>query len=102
MESSMIPVGSRLGNKAVKLNILNKTLDDGRVLFENLSFGVPPHAIVDIVGGNDTGKSTLFKIIGPARRDREPGVREPEPRGVPVAQLGLRGNLGRQRVRRGR
>lgn len=59
----VIPTGPRLGNNVLKVKNLKKTLDDGRVLFENLSFEIPPHAIVGIVGGNGTGKSTLFKII---------------------------------------
>uniref|UniRef100_K3WJ47 ABC transporter domain-containing protein n=1 Tax=Globisporangium ultimum (strain ATCC 200006 / CBS 805.95 / DAOM BR144) TaxID=431595 RepID=K3WJ47_GLOUD len=59
----VIPVGPRLGNKVIKAENLKKTLDDGRVLFSDLSFEIPPHAIVGIVGGNGTGKSTLFKII---------------------------------------
>ncbi|GAB9474615.1 Atp-binding protein [Globisporangium polare] len=59
----VIPVGPRLGNKVIKVNNLSKTLEDGRVLFKDLSFEIPPHAIVGIVGGNGTGKSTLFKII---------------------------------------
>lgn len=59
----VIPVGPRLGNKVIKVNNLTKSLDDGRVLFKDLSFEIPPHAIVGIVGGNGTGKSTLFKII---------------------------------------
>ncbi|KAF1317916.1 Atp-binding protein, partial [Globisporangium splendens] len=59
----VIPVGPRLGNKVIKVENLKKTLDDGRVLFSDLSFEIPPHAIVGIVGGNGTGKSTLFKII---------------------------------------
>lgn len=59
----VIPAGPRLGNNVLKVKNLKKTLDDGRVLFENLSFEIPPHAIVGIVGGNGTGKSTLFKII---------------------------------------
>lgn len=58
-----IPDGPRLGDKVINIKNLSKKLDDGRVLFENLSFEVPPHAIVGIVGGNGTGKSTLFKII---------------------------------------
>ncbi|TYZ62863.1 hypothetical protein PybrP1_012895 [[Pythium] brassicae (nom. inval.)] len=59
----VIPVGPRLGDKVIKAAGLAKTLDDGRVLFSNLSFEIPPHAIVGVVGGNGTGKSTLFKII---------------------------------------
>lgn len=58
-----IPAGPRLGDKVIVVKNLSKTLDDGRVLFKDLSFEVPPHAIVGIVGGNGTGKSTLFKII---------------------------------------
>jgi energy-dependent translational throttle protein EttA len=66
----VIPVGPRLGDKVIKVENLTKTLDDGRVLFSNLSFVVPPHAIVGIVGGNGTGKTTLFKIIA--------GLEEPD------------------------
>ncbi|TMW55438.1 hypothetical protein Poli38472_010320 [Pythium oligandrum] len=59
----IIPSGPRLGDRVIKVENLKKTLEDGRVLFSNLSFVIPPHAIVGIVGGNGTGKSTLFKII---------------------------------------
>lgn len=79
----VIPVGPRLGNKVIKVNNLKKTLDDGRVLFDNLSFEIPPHAIVGIVGGNGTGKSTLFKIIA--------GYEEPDGGSV---ELGKTASLG--------
>ncbi|KAG3105413.1 Energy-dependent translational throttle protein [Phytophthora idaei] len=59
----VVPSGVRLGNKVIKVNNLRKQLDDGRVLFDKLSFEIPPHAIVGIVGGNGMGKSTLFNII---------------------------------------
>ncbi|EEY67889.1 ATP-binding Cassette (ABC) Superfamily [Phytophthora infestans T30-4] len=59
----VVPSGVRLGNKVIKVKNLRKQLDDGRVLFEKLSFEIPPHAIVGIVGGNGMGKSTLFNII---------------------------------------
>uniref|UniRef100_M4C463 ABC transporter domain-containing protein n=1 Tax=Hyaloperonospora arabidopsidis (strain Emoy2) TaxID=559515 RepID=M4C463_HYAAE len=59
----VVPSGTRLGNKVIKVNNLRKTLDDGRVLFDKLSFEIPPHAIVGIVGGNGMGKSTLLNVI---------------------------------------
>ncbi|CAI5721049.1 unnamed protein product [Hyaloperonospora brassicae] len=48
----VVPSGSCLGNKVIKVNNLHKTFNDGRVLFDKLSFEIPPHAIVGIVGGN--------------------------------------------------
>ncbi|POM78693.1 ABC transporter ABCF family [Phytophthora palmivora] len=66
----VVPSGVRLGNKVIKVNNLRKQLDDGRVLFDKLSFEIPPHAIVGIVGGNGMGKSTLFNIIA--------GVEDPD------------------------
>ncbi|DBA02536.1 TPA: hypothetical protein N0F65_011008 [Lagenidium giganteum] len=64
----VIPQGPRLGNKVIKVQNLKRVLQDEvtgkpRVLFDNLSFEIPPHAIVGIVGGNGTGKTTLFRII---------------------------------------
>ena len=66
----VVPSGSRLGNKVIKVKNLRKTLDDGRVLFDKLSFEIPPHAIVGIVGGNGMGKSTLLNVIA--------GIEEPD------------------------
>ena len=57
-----IPPGERLGNTVLEVEGLSKAFD-GRVLYDNLSFSVPPGAIVGVVGGNGAGKSTLFRMI---------------------------------------
>lgn len=57
-----IPPGPRLGNKVVEVDGISKSFGD-RLLYENLSFTVPPTAIVGIVGANGAGKTTLFRMI---------------------------------------
>jgi ATP-binding cassette ChvD family protein len=57
-----IPPGPRLGDKVVEVRDLKKGYD-GRVLFEGLSFDVPPQAKLGVIGANGLGKSTLMKII---------------------------------------
>ena len=57
-----IPPGPRLGNNVFEVNNISKSFD-GRLLYENLSFTVPPMAIVGIVGPNGAGKTTLFNMI---------------------------------------
>jgi ATP-binding cassette ChvD family protein len=57
-----IPPGPRLGNLVIEASQLTKRFND-RVLFENLSFQVPPGAVVGIIGPNGAGKSTLFKML---------------------------------------
>lgn len=57
-----IPPGPRLGNKVIEVEGISKSFD-GRLLYEGLSFTVPPAAIVGIVGPNGAGKTTLFKMI---------------------------------------
>lgn len=57
-----IPPGPRLGNKVIEVDGVTKRYDD-EVLFENLSFSVPPASIIGIIGGNGAGKSTLFRMI---------------------------------------
>ena len=57
-----IPPGPRLGNKVIEVEGVTKRYDD-EVLFENLTFSVPPASIVGIIGGNGAGKSTLFRMI---------------------------------------
>ncbi|OLO03104.1 energy-dependent translational throttle protein EttA [Salinicola socius] len=57
-----IPPGPRLGDKVIEFQDVSKRFDE-KMLFDNLSFRVPPGAIVGIVGGNGAGKSTLFKLI---------------------------------------
>lgn len=57
-----IPPGQRLGNKVIEVNNISKSFGD-RLLYENLSFTVPPMAIVGIIGPNGAGKTTLFNMI---------------------------------------
>ena len=57
-----IPPGPRLGDLVVEFKNVSKKFGD-RVLFEDLSFNIPPGAIVGIVGANGAGKSTLFKLV---------------------------------------
>lgn len=57
-----IPPGPRLGNKVIEVNNISKSFGD-RLLYENLSFSVPPAAIVGIIGPNGAGKTTLFNMM---------------------------------------
>ncbi|MGA9164997.1 MAG: energy-dependent translational throttle protein EttA [Thiobacillus sp.] len=57
-----IPVGERLGGKVIDFHNVSKAFGD-RLLIDNLSFSVPPGAIVGIIGPNGAGKSTFFKMI---------------------------------------
>jgi len=57
-----IPAGERLGDKVIEFNGVTKAFGD-RLLIDNLSFTVPPGAIVGVIGPNGAGKSTLFKLI---------------------------------------
>ncbi|MCX7193529.1 MAG: energy-dependent translational throttle protein EttA [Proteobacteria bacterium] len=57
-----IPVGERLGNEVIEFEGVSKAYGD-RLLIDNLSFKVPPGAIVGIIGPNGAGKSTLFRMI---------------------------------------
>ncbi|MBP6019589.1 MAG: energy-dependent translational throttle protein EttA [Burkholderiaceae bacterium] len=57
-----IPVAERLGNEVIEFNNVSKSYGE-RLLIDNLSFKVPPGAIVGIIGPNGAGKSTLFRMI---------------------------------------
>lgn len=57
-----IPPGPRLGNVVIEANGVTKAYGD-RVLFENLTFSLPPAGIVGIIGPNGAGKTTLFRLI---------------------------------------
>ena len=57
-----IPLGERLGNEVIEFCNVSKGHGD-RLLIDDLSFKVPPGAIVGIIGPNGAGKSTLFRMI---------------------------------------
>jgi len=61
----MIPPGPRLGNIVVEAEGVAKGFGD-RLLYEGLSFSLPPGAIVGIIGPNGAGKTTLFRMIATA------------------------------------
>jgi ATP-binding cassette ChvD family protein len=58
----IIPNGERLGSKVIEVEGLKKHMGD-KLLIENLSFTIPPGAIVGVIGPNGAGKSTLFRMI---------------------------------------
>ncbi|MBO8465571.1 MAG: energy-dependent translational throttle protein EttA [Bacteroidetes bacterium] len=57
-----IPDGPRLGNKVIEAHGVSKSYN-GRILFENLDFSLPPAGIVGVIGPNGAGKTTLFRLI---------------------------------------
>ncbi len=57
-----IPAGPRLGNVVIEANEIAKAFGD-KLLYENLSFRLPPGGIVGIIGPNGAGKTTLFNLI---------------------------------------
>ena len=57
-----IPNGPRLGNLVIEANGVSKSFGD-KLLYENLSFALPPAGIVGIIGPNGAGKTTLFRLI---------------------------------------
>ena len=72
-----IPVAERLGNQVIEFKNVSKSFGD-RLLIDNLSFSVPPGAIVGIIGPNGAGKSTLFRMIQ--------GVEKPDSGTVEIGQ----------------
>lgn len=57
-----IPPGPRLGNKVIEAKGVSKAYGE-KLLYENLTFSLPPAGIVGIIGPNGAGKTTLFKMI---------------------------------------
>ena len=57
-----IPNGPRLGNEVIEANDVAKGYDDN-LLYENMSFKLPPAGIVGVIGPNGAGKTTLFRMI---------------------------------------
>lgn len=57
-----IPDGPKLGNKIIQFNDVSKAYGD-KLLFEHLSFVLPPAGIVGVIGPNGAGKTTLFRLI---------------------------------------
>jgi ATP-binding cassette ChvD family protein len=65
-----IPNGPRLGTKVIMALDVAKGYDD-KLLFENLTFSLPPAGIVGVIGPNGAGKTTLFRlIIGSEKADK--------------------------------
>ena len=58
----LIQVPERLGGKVIETKGLSKSYGD-KLLFDNLSFSLPPGGIVGVIGPNGAGKTTLFKLI---------------------------------------
>lgn len=57
-----IPVGPRLGDKVIDAQGIAKSFGD-KILYENLTFSLPPGGIIGVIGPNGAGKTTLFKMI---------------------------------------
>jgi ATP-binding cassette ChvD family protein len=63
----LIPAGPRLGTLVVEANGLSKVYGEN-LIFENLTFSLPPGGIVGIIGPNGAGKTTLFRLITGAEK----------------------------------
>jgi sulfate-transporting ATPase len=83
-----IPVAERLGNEVIEFKNVSKAFGD-RLLLDNVSFTVPPGAIVGIIGPNGAGKSTLFKMIA--------GIEQPDSGEVVIGQTARISLVGQHR-----
>jgi len=72
-----IPPGPRLGDIVVECQGVSKSFGD-RLLFENLTFQIPPGSILGVIGPNGAGKTTLLKLIT--------GVEAPEVGSVKIGE----------------
>ena len=57
-----IPLSKRLGTKVLEVKGVKKAYQD-KLLFDDLTFNLPPGGIVGVIGANGAGKSTLFRLI---------------------------------------
>jgi ATP-binding cassette ChvD family protein len=73
----LIQVPERLGGNVIDANGLTKSYGD-KLLFENLSFSLPPGGIVGVIGPNGAGKTTLFKLIT--------GVEQPDEGSIKIGE----------------
>jgi ATP-binding cassette ChvD family protein len=69
----LIQVPERLGGKVIEAKGLTKAYGD-KLLFEDLSFSLPPGGIVGVIGPNGAGKTTLFKLITGAEQPDEGSI----------------------------
>jgi len=69
-----IPPGPRLGDVVVEADGLSKSYGE-RIIFENMSFQMPPGGIVGIIGPNGAGKTTLFRLITGQEHPDEGGLK---------------------------
>jgi ATP-binding cassette ChvD family protein len=72
-----IPPGPRLGDVVIEATNLSKSFE-GKLLFENMEFSLPPGGIIGVIGPNGAGKTTLFKLIT--------GAEEPDTGSIKIGQ----------------
>jgi ATP-binding cassette ChvD family protein len=57
-----VPAGPRLGNVAIDARAVAKAYGE-TILYEDMTFSLPPGGIIGVIGPNGAGKTTLFKMI---------------------------------------
>jgi energy-dependent translational throttle protein EttA len=72
-----IPPGPRLGDVVIEANGVSKSYGD-RILFEDMTFSLPPGGIVGVIGPNGAGKTTLFRLITGQEKPDSGTIREGE------------------------